>query len=82
MPAPICWTWPAPEITLAFVSVVPDAGSNASVALLVTLPVIEPFVVPLPSCSTPAEMVHGVEADVEPINCHVLAPVFWKPENP
>ena len=54
VPAPICVTVPLPEITPGLLIVEPDAGSKASVPLSLTLPLIEPSVVPSPSCSVPA----------------------------
>jgi hypothetical protein len=56
-PVPIWLIAPLPEITPGVVIVVPEAGSKASVALSVILPAIDPLVVPLPSCSVPAEIV-------------------------
>ena len=55
MPEPSCCTAPLPEITPAKVSAFDRL--KASVALLVTLPVIDPAVPPLPICSVPPPIV-------------------------
>jgi hypothetical protein len=55
VPGPIRLTDPEPEIFPA--NVAASERLNASPALLVTSPTIEPVAPPLPSCSVPAEIV-------------------------
>ena len=55
MPVPICTNAPVPEMALPNMNV--SARLTAKVALLTTLPAIEPDVPPLPSCNVPALMV-------------------------
>ena len=55
MPVPICCSEPVPETTPAKVML--SEWSKARIALSVTLPAIEPVVLPLPICSVPAEIV-------------------------
>jgi hypothetical protein len=55
VPLPIWLTDPAPEMTPSKVSA--SERLKASAALLVTLPMMEPLVPPLPSCSVPALIV-------------------------
>ncbi|MNJ80199.1 hypothetical protein D3C77_784900 [compost metagenome] len=57
VPGPSCVTRPLPEITPLYASVLAAAGANTRAALLVTLPVMEPLVVPSPNCRVPAERV-------------------------
>jgi hypothetical protein len=56
-PVPFCWNPPVPDITPPKVN--RSERLTAKVALLTTLPRIDPLVPPLPSCKVPALMVVG-----------------------
>ena len=55
---------------------------TAKLALLITLPKIEPLVPPLPSCKVPAVMVVGPLYVLLPVSTQVPAPIFVSPPVP
>jgi hypothetical protein len=55
VPAPFCWNSPLPEITPPNVNV--SERLMAKVPLFVTLPTIDPFAPPSPSCKVPPVIV-------------------------
>jgi hypothetical protein len=55
VPAPFCWNAPLPEITPPNVNV--SERLMAKVPLFVTLPTIDPFAPPSPSCKVPPVIV-------------------------